>query len=149
LILWQAVTYLKENGATKVGAVGFCMGGALSLAAAQHCGIDCAQPFYGTPNPQLCQVEKIKVPVSIHCGELDQHKGFSDPEHMREVAEKINAAGGSAEFHLYENAGHAFLNEGSFGQEKRQHMGFPEPPKEVQERAWTNILSFFEKHLKA
>jgi len=43
----EAVTYLKENGATKVGAVGFCMGGALSLAAAQHCGIDCAQPFYG------------------------------------------------------------------------------------------------------
>ncbi len=52
----QAVSYLRASGASKVGAVGFCMGGALTFCAAQHAGIDAAAPFYGTPNPAICQV---------------------------------------------------------------------------------------------
>ena len=44
--LSQAVQFLKEEGSEKVGAIGFCMGGALAVAACQHCGIDCAAPFY-------------------------------------------------------------------------------------------------------
>jgi carboxymethylenebutenolidase len=45
----QAVQYLRDGGATRVACIGFCMGGALSLAAAQHAGIQCAAPFYGLP----------------------------------------------------------------------------------------------------
>lgn len=52
----QAVAYLRASGASKVGVVGFCMGGALSYTAAQHCGVNAAVPFYGTPQKQLCQV---------------------------------------------------------------------------------------------
>ena len=44
-----AVQYLRDGGATRVACIGFCMGGALSLAAAQHAGIQCAAPFYGLP----------------------------------------------------------------------------------------------------
>ena len=40
---------LPPPRAPQVGAVGFCMGGALSVAAAQHAGVDCAAPFYGLP----------------------------------------------------------------------------------------------------
>lgn len=40
----------------QVGAIGFCMGGALTLCAAQHAGIDAANPFYGLPGPEICQV---------------------------------------------------------------------------------------------
>lgn len=36
--------------------MGFCMGGALTFAAAQHAGVDCAAPFYGIPDPAICQV---------------------------------------------------------------------------------------------
>lgn len=39
-----------------MGAIGFCMGGALTLCAAQHAGIDAANPFYGLPGPEICQV---------------------------------------------------------------------------------------------
>lgn len=144
----QAVEYLKEQGATKVGAIGFCMGGALSLAAAQHCGIDCAAPFYGVPSSQLCQPEAIKVPVALHFGELDDHKGFSDPDTAHSFAEKVNAAGGSAEVYIYEKCGHAFLNTGAEAVAKRQYMGFAEPPKEQQELAWNRVFAFFEQHLK-
>ena len=35
---------------TQVGCIGFCMGGALTLAAAQHAGVDCGVAFYGTPS---------------------------------------------------------------------------------------------------
>ncbi len=33
----------------QVGVVGFCMGGALSLLAAEHAKVDAAVSFYGTP----------------------------------------------------------------------------------------------------
>jgi hypothetical protein len=32
------------------------MGGALTFAAAQHAGVDAAAPFYGIPDPAICQV---------------------------------------------------------------------------------------------
>ena len=32
---------------------------------------------------------------------------------------------------------------------KRKHMGFPEPPKEVQDLAWQRVLAFFQDHLKS
>jgi dienelactone hydrolase len=53
-----AADYLRGSGAAKVGVVGFCMGGALSFAAAQHAGVDCAAPFYGVADPAICQVRR-------------------------------------------------------------------------------------------
>lgn len=147
----QAVDYLKETGSAKVGAVGFCMGGALSLAAAQHSGVAAAQPFYGLPSPQICSPEAIKVPVRMHFGELDlEYKGFADPDSAKAFADGVNAAeGGAAELFIYENCGHAFLNLGDEGVAKREHMGFPHPPVEQQALAWERLTSFFDSHLKA
>ena len=36
--------------------IGFCMGGALSLLAAQNGFVDACAPFYGTPDPKAAQV---------------------------------------------------------------------------------------------
>ena len=45
----QASEFLTDGGAPAIGVTGFCMGGALSLLAAQHCPkLICAAPFYGT-----------------------------------------------------------------------------------------------------
>jgi dienelactone hydrolase len=52
----DAAAYLRACGARRVGCVGFCMGGALTLAAAQHAGVDAAVPFYGVPDPAICDV---------------------------------------------------------------------------------------------
>ncbi|KAJ9504669.1 hypothetical protein QJQ45_030357, partial [Haematococcus lacustris] len=82
-------------------AAGFCMGGALSFAAAQKVPlIVAAAPNYGTPNPQqfqvrgpggvcvvtlapcfwfVVQVEEIKIPILATCGGKDMVMGFSDP----------------------------------------------------------------------
>ena len=143
----EAVAYLRADGAVTVGAIGFCMGGALALAAAQHADIQAAQPFYGTPSPELCQPENVKAPVQLHVGELDEYKGFSDAATMSEWADKINAAGGSAVCHVYPDCSHAFLNVGDEGVAKRDHMGFPHPPPAAQELAWQRVFDFFGKHL--
>ncbi|KAI8464411.1 MAG: dienelactone hydrolase family-domain-containing protein [Monoraphidium minutum] len=88
-----AADYLRSTGSSKVGAVGFCMGGALTFAAAQHAGVDCAAPFYGIPDPAICQPDAIKVPVQAHFGKLDALQGFSDPASIAAVYEKMKAAG--------------------------------------------------------
>lgn len=144
----QAADYLRAEGASKVGCIGFCMGGALALTAAQHAGIDCSAAFYGLPGPQICQPESISVPVDMHFGALDEMKGFSDPESAKAFADKVNAAGGSATVFIYPSCGHGFLNVGEEGVSKRAHMGFPEPPHEEQELAWQRVLAQFNTHLK-
>lgn len=59
--------------------VGFCMGGALTLAAvADGAAIDAAAPFYGIPDGRYFDVTKIKVPICAQFGDLDKMKGFSD-----------------------------------------------------------------------
>lgn len=65
--LGQAVSYLKGSGATKVGVVGFCMGGALTFAAAQHAGVDAAAPFYGCPDPAICDVSVSVASIRQGC----------------------------------------------------------------------------------
>lgn len=141
------VQYLKDNGAKKVGATGFCMGGALAMAAAQHAGVDAAAAFYGLPPPTLAQPEAVKVPVQLHFGQLDEYKGFSDPESAEAFVKKVNDAGGKAEVFIYEQCGHGFLNTGPEAVAKRKHMGFPEPPMEQQELAWKRLFEFFDKQL--
>eukprot|EP00882_Tetradesmus_deserticola_P011083 GHRQ01011718.1.p1 GENE.GHRQ01011718.1~~GHRQ01011718.1.p1 ORF type:complete len:281 (+),score=86.17 GHRQ01011718.1:216-1058(+) len=108
--LTDAVVYLRSTGSPKVGVVGFCMGGALTFAAAQHAGVDCAAPFYGIPDPAICDPAAIKVPVQAHFGELDTMKGFSDPASIQKVVDSMKAAGAPVELFMYEKSGHAFMN---------------------------------------
>ena len=56
----------------KVGVMGFCMGGALTIAAAARVsGIACGVPFYGVPPGQLADPAKIK---DSHPGPFRQHR---------------------------------------------------------------------------
>ena len=61
-----AVQHLAAMGG-KVGVMGFCMGGALTIAAcARVGGISCGVPFYGIPPGQLADPAKITVPLQGH-----------------------------------------------------------------------------------
>ena len=67
----------------QIGVAGFCMGGALSLAAAADLGSDvvaASAPFYGIPNQTKFNLESIKIPVQAHFGKRDHVKGFSSPD---------------------------------------------------------------------
>lgn len=138
----QAIEYLRGEGCSKVVVIGFCMGGALCLAAGQHCNLDGAVSFYGTPPKELAQPENVRIPVQVHVGELDNHVGFSDVPTVEGWISDLTSAGGSGVMYTYEACGHGFLNTGDLAVELRTKMGHPEPTKAVQERAWERVLEF-------
>lgn len=140
----ECVEYLRSNGCEKVGVTGFCMGGALACAVAQHCKVDCAVAFYGTPPASLAQPENVKVPVHLHAGPLDDHAGFSDVDTVQSWA---NACPTATAYVDYEGCGHGFLNSGELAAELRAKMGFPTPPEAMQKLAWDRLFTFFNQHL--
>ena len=74
-----AVRYLREvEGATRVGVVGFCMGGALTIIAATQPGVDAYVSFYGFPPAGAAALDKITAPGLIFFGEEEQF--FSVPD---------------------------------------------------------------------
>jgi carboxymethylenebutenolidase len=108
-----AVNYLRAQGCTSVGAVGMCMGGALSLAAACLVkDLDAAVVFYGIPGAALCDPAKIQCPVQCHFGEDDALAGFSDAKAQTALEAKLKENKTvTHEFYRYAGAGHAFTNE--------------------------------------
>ena len=66
-----AVKHLAGMGG-KVGVMGFCMGGALTIAAAARVpGVACGVPFYGVPPGELADPAKIKIPMQGHFANQD------------------------------------------------------------------------------
>jgi len=107
--LFDMLTLLSQ-----VGVTGFCMGGALTLAAcALGLAVDAGSAFYGIPNSALCNVENIKVPVQLHFGNKDNAKGFSDVEAANKLEAQLQKANVTYDFNRYEDAGHAFTNKHS------------------------------------
>ena len=111
-ILRGAIDYLLGLDATtgdKVGTVGFCMGGQLSLFAA------CANPkvgacvvYYGIHPEVHPDIPNLQAPVLGFFAEKD---GFVTPEVARKLESDLKAAGKSVEIHIYSGADHAFFND--------------------------------------
>jgi len=108
-----AVDYLLGHEAVtgeRLGAVGFCMGGAfvLHLAAAAGSRIAAAVPFYGvlTETPDL---SGIRAAVQGHYGEQD---GFYPVDQARALESDLRAKSNAPEVEFfYYPAGHAFHND--------------------------------------
>lgn len=128
-----AAQHLKQSSA-KVGVVGFCMGGALTVLSAMYVQeADACSSWYGFPPEQAGDVKKIKTPLQLHLAEKDQ--SFS-PEGGRALEAKLREGNVPFESYWY-NAGHAFFNEKG-----------PNYDAECAKLAWERTLGFFEKHLK-
>jgi carboxymethylenebutenolidase len=90
--------------------MGYCMGGALTIAAAVHVpefadGV-C---FYGIPPKAFADPAKIRVPVQGHFANKDD---WCTPEAVDDLERTLKAAGGGHEIYRYD-AAHAFANERS------------------------------------
>ena len=125
----------KEVKADRIGIVGFCWGGGISLlSATKFPELAACVVFYGrNPNP-LSQVNDIKAPVLGLYGGLDKRITSKVPE-LKAAMDKYKK---SYEYHIYKGAKHAFY------QETRPDRYHPEAAKD----AWTKALAFFSKHLK-
>jgi carboxymethylenebutenolidase len=145
-----AASHLKAEGSVKVGATGFCMGGALSLLGAVNCSdISCAAPFYGVPRDERVDLSHLSKPVQGHFGKLDQSKGFSDEATAIALRHKLKDFPDS-EIYVYDSVGHGFLNDtpepfASF-EERKAALGHVYDAATC-ELAWTRLIAFLNKHL--
>ncbi|HYL80731.1 MAG TPA: dienelactone hydrolase family protein [Candidatus Acidoferrum sp.] len=131
-----AVRHLREvEGATKVGVVGFCMGGALTIIAATQPGVDAYAAFYGFPPAGAAPLEKITAPGLLFFGE--QEPFFSVPD-AKAFAESQRKRGREAEVVIYPGAGHAFFNN-----ERAEAYR-----KDAANDAWRRTLDLFGRHLR-
>ena len=121
----------------RVGTIGFCMGGALSLFAA--CGNRevgaCAVYYGGHPNvkPALASLEAAVL--GIYAG----RDTFVTPEAVSELDRQLTALHKRHEFHTYPAAAHAFFND------TRPEVYDAAAAAD----AWAKTLTFFRRELKA
>jgi carboxymethylenebutenolidase len=130
-----AVAYLKTGpqATGKVGCMGFCWGGAVTNQVAVNApDLDAAVPFYGS-QPAAEDVPKIKAAMLIHYAGDDARINAGIPA----FEEALKKAGVDYEIHMYEGAGHAFMNDTG----QRYH-------KEAAELAWKRTAAFLKDKLK-
>jgi carboxymethylenebutenolidase len=117
----------------KVGAVGFCWGGAhINNLAAGEPTLDAAVAYYGQ-QPTADKVPSIKAPLLLHYAGLDQRIDAGIPAY--EAA--LKQAGKTYEIFVYPNVNHGFNNDTS---EARYN-------KEAADLAWSRTIGFFRKYL--
>lgn len=130
-----AVAYLKTHpqATGKVGCMGFCWGGGVTNQVAVNApDLAAAVPFYGSqPAPE--DVSKIKAAMLIHYAGEDARINAGIPA----FEEALKKAGIDYKIHMYEGAGHAFMNDTG----TRYH-------KEAAELAWQRTVAFLKEKLK-
>ena len=133
-----AIQYLLRHDATtadKVGVVGFCMGGALSLyAASKNAQVGACVVFYGIHPNVKPDLRNVQAPVLGIYAERDQ---FAPPNAVRELDAQLKALDKSVEVHIYPEADHAFFND------QRPDVY----NARAAEDAWGRTIGFFAKHL--
>ena len=121
----------------KAAVMGFCMGGALTIAAAVHLQrLSAAVCFYGIPPAQLADPAQLKVPLLAHFAELDD---WCTPARVDELAAALRPVTVAHELHRYRGVHHAFFNEAR-----------PEVyAAEAADLAWQRTREFLGRHLGA
>ena len=134
----DAVTMLEELAKSsrggKIGAVGFCWGGAFidRLAVAAGSTLDAGVSYYGSaPNPS--EAVKVQAPLLLHHAGLDQRVA----ESLFPFVTALRAAGKTVTFQVYDGTNHAFNNDTSA---ERYN-------KEAADLAWGRTIRFFRKYL--
>lgn len=118
---------------SKIGVTGFCMGGALTVAAAVHLpGLAAASCFYGVPPTEFADPARIGIPFQGHFAEQDD---WCTPAVVDALQARLPAG---AEIHRYA-AQHAFFNDSR-----------PEVyDAACAALAWQRTLDFLGRHLQA
>ena len=131
-----SVNYLRSVGVEKIGIVGFCMGGALALAASVLVeNLNAAVPFYGISG--LADPGQAKVPLQLHFGTADSLKEVSDSEAQEKLENRLKETNRVYEFFRYKGAEHAFANE----------TNVKNYNKEYADLAHQRSLEFYAKYL--
>jgi carboxymethylenebutenolidase len=136
-----AYDYLKTHASStgKVGSVGFCLGGGLSLFMATLKPIDACVIYYGVLPGVQPDLTKLAGPVLGHYAEND---GWATPDVVRALEQQLKDAGKSVEFHTYAGAQHAFCNPSPEVEKAGGHYN-----EAAAKTSWDRTIAFYRKHL--
>ena len=134
---FPAATHQDLRGAVqhlKTQSSKFCMGGALTIAAAVHVPqCDAAVCFYGIPPKEFADPAKIRVPFQGHFANKDD---WCTPAAVDELERTLKAAGAKHEIYRYD-AAHAFANERSAAYDVA-----------CANQAWDRMLAFLKANIR-
>jgi len=118
----------------KIGIIGFCMGGALTIASAVRLkGFGAAVCFYGMPPREFADPADLRVPFQGHFGDKDD---WVSPAVVADLKARMEAAGQHPEIYSYATD-HAFFNQSR-----------PEVyDRDAAEKAWSRMIPFLKQHL--
>jgi len=124
----------KSSRAGKVGAVGFCWGGAFvdRLAVAAGDKLDAGVSYYG-PAPNPSEAAKVQAPLLIQLAGLDTRVA----ETAWPFITALRAAGKKVTYFNYEGTNHAFNNDTSA---ERYNQA-------AADLAWKRTIRFFKQYL--
>ena len=144
-----AAEYLRSlpNSNGKVGVIGHCSGGRQTFLAAVSLPLDAAVDCYGgavvNPPPEGHPLHGIPALVNraadLSCpllGLFGRDDTHPSPEEVGELEQALKANGKTYEFHLYDGAGHAFLQ-----------VDRPSYRPEAAVEAWQRIWDFYGRYL--
>ena len=142
------VAFLQRQpavGSSRLGVIGFCMGGRIAyLMAAAVPAFKAAVAYYAgnafrawgrdIPSP-FERTAEIHCPILGHFGAEDKNPS---PEDMQKLAAELTRFHKAHEFYSYPNAGHAFMD--NTKESYRRH---------ADEASWPRTLDFLNRHLGA
>jgi carboxymethylenebutenolidase len=134
-----AIDFLRarpECSSEKVGTVGFCLGGQLSLFAAcvHPDAVGACVDFYGVHPNVKPDVTKLQAPVLGFFAEKD---AYVNAQVVQDLDERLTQAGKKHEFKTYAGVDHAFFNDTR-----------PEVyDAKAADDAWRRTIAFFRANL--
>jgi len=108
--LQAAVAYLKSRpdvDGSRIGSIGWCMGGGYSLALAVAEPLAGSVIYYGRLVTDPAKIASLKTPLLGNFGGKDQ--GIP-ADTVKDFESKAKAAGKSVDFKVYPDAGHGFAS---------------------------------------
>jgi carboxymethylenebutenolidase len=116
----------------KVGSVGFCFGGGMSMRMAVRIPTLAAAVAYYGRHPDPTEVTLIKAPLMLHHGELDERVNASWPDFKK----ALQAADATYINYEYTDANHGFHNDTT-----------PRYDQAAAQLSWKRTTEFFTQHL--
>jgi carboxymethylenebutenolidase len=132
---FKYLSSIAEVDTSKIGVIGWCMGGSYSfIAAANLPRLDACVINYGRVDTSTLDIARINCPVLCNFAELD--KSYT-PEMGKAFVKAMKSNGRKAELHIYPGVNHAFMN-------PNNTSGYSELQAKL---AWENIYKFLRKNL--